>query len=1079
MVTIVYGKSGTGKSDWIFAEAERAAETERVFLLVPDREAVSAESRAASLRFAGNIDVLTFGRLCNTLFRTYGGLCTDYIGKGAKKLMMRNVMCAMGPLLKEYGKDPKGLGIYEKLSSMRTVFYQDKIFPAELETAAAALGHETPLGAKLSDLALIFSAFDAEVSSRWEDPDGMLSHAVSLLAMHDFFEGCTVLIDSFTSFSPQQADILEHIFRGAKNVAVTLPYLPEEREEAAVHFLAGTDDRLRRTARRAGVSGIRTVTLREATRYRSAELAALSRSIWSQDAGAGVHTAVPQDITLVRAANIFAEAEAAALDICRAIRAGLRYRDIAVIVRDPKSYEGILDAVFRKYEIPYFMSSRKEIAEKPFVKLIFSAFSIIDRGFRGQDVITYLKTGLTGLTPDEVSLFENYIIKWNLRGKLFTGDEPWNMHPHGYGYAFTDEDHGVLTTLADLRARVIAPLKTFSAAFRNARTVRERAELLFDFLAGLSVSETLQAQANDAWARGECAWAQESIQLWNVFCETLDQLVICVGDSEASAQEFSQMLMMLFLETDIGKIPTSVDEVVISGAAQTLSGGYRYVYLLGASEGSFPQRVGEDGIFSEYEKATLAPLGVELSDRLERRVSEELYYFCRAAAVPSDRLYVSYAHYSLSGAEQRESLGVKRIRKLFPALCVTDHELCDKAMLIERRAASFEHATMMGGALGKALHEYYEGREEYAEKLRNMKIPLGAEKTALSPENAELLFPGKLSTSYTRLEKFIKCRFAYFCEYELRLRDDSPANFGAVDIGSFMHGVLEKTVQWIAKGGEGEISESVRAIAGEYLGEIFHRDVENLPKRLQHLFHYLCRSAEIFAKRMKEEFDACQFRPLDFELSVGREGNAVTPMRLSGEDVTVELRGKIDRVDAYEGEGGKLYIRVVDYKTGDKTFDLENISLGLDMQMLLYLFSIWENGEKRYGKEIVPAGVLYAGIKPPQIDAAVGDSTEESAVSIKTSGLFLKDEAVLRAMDPELKGKWIPVKATDLKKDDAKKPKLMGLDAFMTLKSEVRDTVLKYAAELKAGKANAEPLRAGGKSPCEYCRMRAVCRIRK
>ena len=199
------------------------------------------------------------------------------------------------------------------------------------------------------------------------------------------------------------------------------------------------------------------------------------------------------------------------------------------------------------------------------------------------------------------------------------------------------------------------------------------------------------------------------------------------------------------------------------------------------------------------------------------------------------------------------------------------------------------------------------------------------------------------------------------------------------------------------------------------------------------------------------------------------------PLRLVGEDVSVELRGKIDRVDMYEGEGGKLYIRVVDYKTGEKTFDIKNVRLGLDMQMLLYLFSIWENGEKRYHGEIVPAGVLYAGIKPPQVDLAVGENGNEDDISVKSSGLFLKDEAILRAMDPELSGKWIPVKESDLGKD---KPNLVGLDAFLSLKEEVSETVLRYAAELKAGKAYARPMTQGGTSPCEYCRMRAICRIR-
>ncbi len=1074
MIGIVYGKSGTGKSEWIFSEMEKAAKDRHVYLLVPDREAVMAESRAASLEGAGNIEVLTFGRLCNTLFRRYGGLCVDHIGKGAKKLIMRNVMRAIAPMLKEYGASAESFGIYEKMTALRTVFYQDCIFPRDLDRASKELGLDTPLGAKLSDLSFIFAAFDAEVVSRWEDPDGMLSRAESLLSEHDFFHDSVVFLDSFTSFSAQQMDIVTHIMRGASDVFLTLPYLPEERNEASVRFLAGTDDRLRRAAKRAGIENVDSITLRGAKRYESDEIAFLSTEISAQTSVSAVWEKEPQDITLVRAANVFAEAESAALDICRAVRGGLRYRDIAVIVRDTASYEGVLDAVFRKYDIPYFLSSRKEIAEKAFVKFIFSAFSVVERGFRGEDVIAYIKTGFSGLSAEETSLLENYIVKWHLRGKLFTNDEPWNMHPRGYGFAFADEDHGVLAHLAEMKETVVVPLKAFSAANRAVKTVKERATLLFDFLSGLHIAELLTEKAEEAKARGDRASAMETVQLWNVFCETLDQLVTSAGDSEATLSEFSEMLRMLFLETDIGKIPTSVDEVVISGAAQTLTGGHKYVYIIGAAEGVFPQKVSEDGLFSEYEKSALAALHVELSDRLEKRVSEELYYFYRAAMMPSKRLYISFSHYSLSGAEERPSVGVKRILKLFPKLTIRDFELSAPIDLVEGKAAAFEHATAFSGSLGKALREYYENDADYAEKLRYMKMPLSAEKTTLSAENAELLFPGKLTTSYTRLEKFIKCRFAYFCEYELKLRDDSPAHFGAVDIGSFMHGVLEKTVKWIAEGGDGDIAEGVRNIAGEYLSELFRRDMETLPKRLRHLFDYLCKSAEIFARRMKEEFAESKFHPCDFELSVSRDGNAVTPMRLVSEDVSVELRGKIDRVDMYEGDG-KLYIRVVDYKTGDKTFDMKNVRLGLDMQMLLYLFSIWENGEKRYHGEILPAGVVYAGIKPPQVDLAIGEQGTEDDISVKTSGLFLKDEEILRAMDPALSGKWIPVKESDIGKD---KPNLMGLDAFLSLKEEVTETVLRYASELKTGKAYAKPMAAGGTSPCEYCRMRAICRIK-
>lgn len=1072
MIGFVCGRSGSGKSEWVYARIAEAAESGPVFLLVPDREAVAAESRAAELSGAGNIDVVTFRRLCNYIFRRYGGLCADYIGSGAKKLVMHRVLSALSPALAEYG-GAHGFGFAEKLTAARTELYQNRITPADLVRASDALDEHTPVRAKASDLGVIFAAFDAEVAARWEDPDGILSKAADLLRENDYFAGSTVFIDSFISFSAQQYDLISLMMAGAEHVYITLSYLPED-DDASAGLIADTVRRLRRAAERAGKADhVREISLRGVKRYRSEELAFLSEHIGETGTVRSVWRDKPRDIRLVRAANAFAEAEAAALDLLKRIREGARFREIAVIVRDAAAAQGVVDAVFRKYEIPYFLSDRVEISEKPLVKLIFSAFAVCERGFCGEDVVAYIKTGLAGIAPDEVSLLENYIVKWNLRGKMFYGDDEWNMSPEGYGKPLSQTDVDALGRLSDIRRRVISPLKAFSAALRTVKTVKERAVLLFDFLSGLSVPETLSSQAETAKERGDLAAAAETVQLWNAFCGALDQLVVSCGEMEASAPEFSQMLQTVLFETDIGKIPTSVDEVTISSASQTVPGHPKYVYLLGANEGIFPQRVGEEGLFSEYEKGQLEKQGIVFADRSERRVSEELYYFCRAASLASERLFVGFSRYSLSGAEERESVGVKRIHALFPALSVDEFELFGRLEMIEGRAASFERALSYTGNLGRALREYYEADPVYAEKLKYAKMPLSAADSRLSPACAQELFGGKLSTSYSRLETYIKCRFSYFCEYELKLRDNLPVRFGAVDIGSFLHEILEKTVKWIAEGGVGDIEMQVNAAAEAYIASVFHREPAALPGRFRHLFGYLCRSALLFARRIREEFDVSQFHPCDFELVVGREGDAVLPMKLEGENVRVELRGKIDRVDAYENGDGKVYLRVVDYKTGDKTFDIRNVKLGLDMQMLLYLFSLWENGESRYGKPVVPAGVLYSGVKPAQADLKIGESTGDGDMEIHASGLFLQNEDILRAMDPGLKGDFIPVKASDLEKE---KPNIMGLAAFSDLKREVTQTVLRYASELRQGAACARPLVVGGKSPCEYCKMRPVCR---
>ena len=233
MVGFVYGRSGSGKSEWVYSHMEETAARGHVFLLVPDREAVAAESRASALAGAGSIDVVTFGRLCNYIFRRYGGLCADYISTGAKKLLMRNVMRALSPVLKEYGA-ASGWGVLENLTAARSEMYQDKIFPNDLDRAANTLGEDSPLAAKASDLSVIFAAFDAEVASRWEDPDGILSKADALLAVHDFFAGSTVYIDSFSSFSAQQYAIIERMMAGANDVFITLSC---RRRGNAPHFV--------------------------------------------------------------------------------------------------------------------------------------------------------------------------------------------------------------------------------------------------------------------------------------------------------------------------------------------------------------------------------------------------------------------------------------------------------------------------------------------------------------------------------------------------------------------------------------------------------------------------------------------------------------------------------------------------------------------------------------------------------------------------------------------------------------------------------------------------------------------------
>ena len=81
-------------------------------------------------------------------------------------------------------------------------------------------------------------------------------------------------------------------------------------------------------------------------------------------------------------------------------------------------------------------------------------------------------------------------------------------------------------------------------------------------------------------------------------------------------------------------------------------------------------------------------------------------------------------------------------------------------------------------------------------------------------------------------------------------------------------------------------------------------------------------------------------------------------MTITEGDQRLSVSGKVDRVDGWLHDG-RLYLRVVDYKTGKKSFDLSDLRYGLGIQMLLYLFTLEQEGRSYFGYPIVPAGVLY------------------------------------------------------------------------------------------------------------------------
>ena len=1044
-----------------------------MFILVPDRDAVSAERRASVADGAGLIDVVTFRRLSNYIFRKLGGICERYVGAGEKKVIMHSVLADLSKKLAEYGKiSPSDLSMTETLVGARSEMMRNMITPTDLGEGARKLSGRT--ADKLADLSAIFSEFDKRISEKWSDPDGMLSVACEKEGVTEYFSGRDVYIDAFTAFTAQQYRMIEIIMRGAENVCVSVAYEPDgDANEPAFMTVGNTDRLLRETAVRAGAKIGEDTVKRVPTRFESAELSFLSANMWSSSRRVRVSYDGKCDaVKVVCAANAYAEAEAVATDICRRIHGGMRYRDIAVVTRSTEEYGGIIDAVFDKYEIPYFISKKTDITEFSLIKFVFVALGMCEHGMIADDVISYIKTDLPGIDQKDAFAFENYVIKWSVSGKRFyEGD--FVMNPRGIGERFTDADVKKLDVINSVRRDVTEPLLRFFGVMKNARDVRGKATALFDFLSELGVPERLGELAEKAREAGDASHETMLKQLWRAFCDALDGLVTAIGERKCTLDEFTVYLRAMLSKTEIGAIPTSVDEVLIADAVLTGVSGAKAVYVIGCYEGGFPKKVGDEGIFTEREKSELESAGIEISSRIWKKISDEMYYFYAAASSASKFLTFTYPRADAEGTKTYRSLGVMRVLELFPELEVYEFESATDADMIWNKRASFEYAVLNKGALGAALREYYDEDPEFKSKLKAADTPMSASKCEIDPEAAKELFKNKLNTSPSQIDKYVNCPFSYFCKYQLALADDGVQRFEAVDAGSFMHKIMEVCTSVVTNDPAIDEEKTKKIISDAADAEMDRMFCGAVPPHMDRIKDYLCKYAEKFMEKIKSDVAASKFKPYGYEIVIGSEG--IEPMTLSNDEISVRIKGKIDRVDAYAGGDGTLHVLVCDYKTGQKKFEMKNVELGLDLQMLLYMFSVWENGEEFFGQKPTPAGVMYIGIRPKNLDLTVSGT---AAAEIVKSGVFTSDASVLRALDPALDGEVIPVTLKDIE-DFASGENVAALvspEGMNELKTKVKKTVLDIAKDICGGKAPAKPIKEGSGSPCRYCEYRAVCR---
>ncbi len=1093
MLYLILSSAGGGKTTHIMNLIEQfsAGGHKKLTLIVPEQFSFTSEKimlGRVGAKAMADIDVLSFTSLAEKLVGKPAFHERMRLGEPAKAVLMKSALEAVKDKLCLYANHTSRKSVITEFVALSSEFKQNAVSTDSVRLALAQ-SENSLLKMKLSDITTVLDAYDSMIEGSYFNPDDLLTELNDILPENDYFKDRIVFIDSFRGFTAQEYKIISQMLQKSTAVYVTLCTDNLQNSEDETDLFAHT----KRTAKRlveiakknaVPVAKPQYLSMRskfnnfppQFKRFSSPELAALEKELFSP--APNIYEDSCDNITLCRAADIYSECEYIACTAKKLIREnGYRCKDIAVIARDSSGYEAPLRSAMKKCGISVFEDSRQPVDASPVIALVSSAIAIAANGFDTETLMAYLKTGLAGFDTEEISEVENYSYLWKISGSAWLRE--WEQNPKGFGEELGDEEKAELDRLNEIRQKIVAPLCNLRNSLSDV-TGEKAAKAIFDFLEKISAADNIRSLAVSLENQGETGLALELERMWNTVIDLLENLEALAKGKTVSAREISDMLELMLSVQTVGSLPQGLDEITIGSADRIRTAAPKIVFIAGANNGVFPAVPFTGSTLTDKDRRRMSEMGIELSDFGEYKLAEEKLIAYNAFCCASDKLFVCCPEKNSKGEQLSPSELYTKIKALFPLCREISAEETDGLYFIEGKELAFEQlASNMrsGNVLFSSLNEYFKSQPEFSGKSAALERAAGEKSFKIeNTDIAENLFGKNMFISASRVESFYKCPFAYFCRYGIKAMPRKVAELDPMQRGNIIHYALEQLLTSYGKEtltamSRKDLLEFFRNLLNEYMET--RLDGANRSERFIYLFQKLIYSICDVAERLIKELSLSKFTPVDFELKIGSDGE-IPAYEVKTSNGKVIISGAIDRVDEAV-LSDKKYIRIVDYKSSGKDFMLSDVVQGLNMQMFIYLFALWQNGGKKYG-EFTPAGVLYYPANSPlvSVDRGTGDDDIEAERQKKCSmnGIVLNNAEVVSAMDESESGLYIPAK---FKKGELT-GSLIGLKQLEKLKEKADGILAEMADSLHLGDIPAYP--AYGKSyknVCEYCDYKSVC----
>ncbi len=1060
MLHFVLGRIKSGKTTYIINKIKEQREAGTLFL-VPEQQSHSMERLLCSV--CGNTvsaysEVTSFRRLAARVKSENGGVCAVAIGGGRRILMLHSAVravCGELSVLKKSASRP------DRLPELLRAIDELKAYGVSPRAlASAAKDIDGVSGKKLSELALIYAAYENELSEDEFDAYDELGFIAQSLHINDFWHDKTLYLDGFSGFTAAEFDIMDSAVTKARDVYIALE-LPCEYDEGMENGIFdktyNTKKRILEICKKNGVKYDEVYIKKESEN----SLYLLDRALFSEKEES--LSGGEDNIHIARASGAFEECEKAAAYILDRVRAGARFNDFSVVVCGETEHLSVCESVFSRYGIPVYISDDTPLTSKPPVALLLAALDCVLRGFRRDAVMEYVKTGFSGICARTLSAFENYMYTWSPKAHEWNGGCDFVRNPLGISAENTPESVALLRMVNRAREKIYAPITRLAKAIEKGKTGKACAEALYDFINEINLPRRISAYAYMAETGGRLACAQEYDALTAVICGVIDSIGKSVGDEKLDAEELYYLFRLVVTEESLSTIPAAIDTVSVCDISRADGTRCRFRIILGANDGAFPKGAEHAGLISDSDRISLSDHGIELAPGMCERIFEEYRTIHSVLCSAEKGLYISSSATGANGELREESPVVSKIRSLYgkteEGISLHDARLRAKIPCFDESIASGRYLSVWEDDVD------YSGKLKSAQESRLLRRgPIN------SRENIEAIFGRKIKLSASRADLFSSCRYAYFLKYGLGAEARGRAEISPIEAGSLMHYVLEYVISRLAKEQAFDVSSAL-VLAEEACREYTARSLcagGKLSARMEFLVSRLVQSVKRAVEDICRELSKGEFMPSGFEVKFSGADGDLPPIEIKGEKSTVLLRGAVDRVDTYELDG-KLYFRVIDYKSGKKEFSLDETVNGIGMQMLLYMFALEEMGKEHFGKTPQAAGVMYVPIAR-EANRARG----EGETHRRREGVILRDMCIIDAMEKGEDKEYIP--ATVDKKGKLKRGSVVLTGAqFDSVKLRIKQILAEIGDELSRGEIEPNPYVHKGRSSCDFCKYKAVC----